>query len=256
MRKSHLPEKIIRALLQLSLTEKEITAYICLLENGALSVQEISRITGINRVTIYSSIDELKQKGLVSESRRGKRRLFVAEEPEKLMGILERKNEHLKRERHSLENIILPALRAVDINQEDCPVFKFFEGEDGINRVYEEYILKKKEVINSGSYETAVKAVSFEGEVGYFKEIKKRNIFYRVILEDTPLNRKFAAAGKGIVHTKFLPEGERVTADIAVAGNITALISYDHLTATIIENESIAKSIKFHLDFMWDKLGN
>ena len=90
MRKN-ISENLKKALLQLNLTEKEIASYLALLELGALSIQDISRNTGINRVTTYSAIEELRQKGLVSESRKGKKKLFVAENPESLENILQEK---------------------------------------------------------------------------------------------------------------------------------------------------------------------
>lgn len=254
MKNSIASESLTKALLQLNLTDKEVWTYLALLESGALSIREISLKTGINRVTTYTAIDELKSKGLVAESRKGKRKLFVAENPESLRTLLAEKSEQLEKEKISLENIILPALKAININQQNKPQIKFFEGADGINRVYDEYILKERECINCGSYETATKVLTFEDEVAYIQEIKKRKIFYRMILEDTPLNRKFGEMAKGIAHTKYLAPETKISADIVVAGPLVALISYDKKSATLIEDESIAQAIKMYLDFIWEQL--
>lgn len=254
MKKKFVPENLTKALLQLNLTEKEIATYLVLLENGSLTVRDIARQTGINRVTTYTAIDELKSKGLVAESRKGKRKLFVAENPETLKNLLKEKEERLAKETASLENIILPALKAININQANKPQIKFFEGADGINRVYDEYILKEKDCINCGSYETATKVITFKDEEKYIQEVKERKIFYRMILEDTPLNRKFGAMAKGIAHTKYLAPETKISADIVVAGPLVALISYDKKSATLIEDESIAQAIKMYLDFMWERL--
>jgi HTH-type transcriptional regulator, sugar sensing transcriptional regulator len=255
MKKQILSDGLIKALLQLDLTEKEIASYSTLLEKGALSIQDISRQTGINRVTTYAAIEELKQKGLVAESRKGKRKLLVAEDPECLINLITEKKEKINKEEVALNNIILPALKAININQENKPEIKFFEGEDGINKVFDEYILKTNEAINCGSYDTAIKVMSENYEEKYFTEIKKRKIFYRMILEDTPLNHRFAEIGRGIAHTKFLPAETKISADIVVfGGKYTTLISYDRKTATLIEDKSIAEAIKMYLDFMWERL--
>lgn len=254
MKKKLIPENLAKALLQLNLSAKEIATYLVLLENGTLTIQDIARKTGINRVTTYAAIDELKSKGLVAESRKGKRKLFVAENPETLKNLLREKEEQIEKEKVSLDNIILPALKAININQTGKPQIKFFEGADGINRVYDEYILKEKESINCGSYETATKVVSLKDEEDYIQEVKKRKIFYRMILEDTPLNRKFGEMAKGIAHTKYLSPETKISADIVVAGSLVALISYDKKSATLIEDESIAQAIKMYLDFMWEQL--
>jgi sugar-specific transcriptional regulator TrmB len=252
--KKDISEKLKKALLQFDLTEKEIISYLVLLEQGALSIQAISRNTGINRVTTYSAIEDLKAKGLASESRKGKRKLFVAENPESLENILQEKRDQLKREENILQSVILPSLKAINIHQENKPQIKFFEELEGIYKVYDDYILKSPDVIGCGSYDSVLKVSSWEIEKEYIEEMRKRKILFRGILEDTETNRKFDEISKGVMHNKFLPKGEKVSADILVFGSMVALISYEKKSATLIEDESIAKSIRMYLSFMWDKL--
>lgn len=255
MKNNNVSEKVKKALLQLNFTKKEIAAYIALLELGAGSVQQISRATEINRVSVYAAIEELKRKGMIAESRKGKKKLFVAESPDSIAALLNEKKEKLAKEEGDLQNVILPILKAINFRQENKPQIKFFEGHDGINRVFDEYILKNnRDVINCGSYETATKVISFEKEMEFFQDIAKQKTFYRMLLEDTPLNRKFAEAGKGATHTKFLPQDMKISPDIVVAGPMVALISYDKENATLIEDESIAQAMKMFMDFMWEKL--
>lgn len=240
---------------RLGLTEKEISVYIALLEGGPMAVQDIARNSDVNRVSTYAAIDELKRKGLLAESRKGKRKLMIAETPDALLTIIEQKKNELASEESSLTNDILPILKAINVSQPNKPIFKFFEGKDGITKVYDEYVLKTGEIINCGSYETATRAVNEKEEIGYFEEIKKRKIFYRSILEDTALNRRYGELCQGIGFTKFLPEGTKNSSDIVVAGrSLVVLVSYDKLAATLIEDESIAMTIKTYLDFMWERL--
>ena len=254
MKEDVIQEKAKRALLQFGLTEKEIAVYLILLEKGASSIQEISRESGINRVTIYAAADELKRKGLIAETKKGKRSFLVAEDPENLQDILENKKELLKKEENTLNNLILPTLKAININQKNKPQIWFFEGTEGINRVYDNYALKHKDIIGCGSYETALKATSWEYEEKYLKEIKNRNIFYRVILKDTPTDRKFSETFRGYFHTKFMNLETELAADIHVFGDYVSLMSYDSMTTTLIKDEAIVKSIKIYLEFMWERL--
>lgn len=255
MRNKNVREKVEKALLQLDFTGKEIATYVVLLEIGAGSVQQIARTTGINRVSVYAAIEELKQKGLVAESRKGKKKLFVAESPDLIAALLDEKKRKLLKEEKNLQDMVLPMLRAINVRQERKPQIRFFEGRDGIMKVFDEYILKNsRDVINYGSYETAIQVVSFKEEMGYFHNIAKKKTFYRMILEDTPLNRKFARAGRGVVHAKFLPAGTKIFSDIVVSGPLVALISYEKENATLIEDGSIAQAIEIALDFMWERL--
>jgi len=252
--KKYISENLKKALLQLNLTEKEVATYVVLLEQGALPIQDIARNTGINRVTTYAAIDDLKAKGLISESRKGKRKLFVAENPENLENILREKRDGLKREENVLQNIVLPSLRAININQENKPQIKFFDGLEGIYKVYDDYILNNPDVIGCGSYDSVMKVSSWKVEEEYIKKMRRVKILFRGILEDTETNRKFDEISRGVMHNKFLPVGEKVSADILVFGSMVALISYEKKSATLIEDESIAESIRMYLNFMWDRL--
>ena len=247
-------EKIKKALLQLNMTEKEILCYVALLESGSSSIQDISRFTGVNRVTIYAAISELKKKGLVVETRKGRRKLFVAESPGELKNILEEKKNEVRAEEKLLENFILPTLKAIDARQENKPEIKFFEGLEGIYKVYDDYILNSPDVIGCGSYDSVLKVSTWEVEKKYIEKMRKRKIFFRGILEDTKINHKFNEISKGVMHNKFLPEGEKVSSDILVLGSMVALISYEKKSATLIEDESIAQAIKMYLEFMWEGL--
>lgn len=254
MKKQFLSSGLHHALLKFGITEKEILTYTSLLNKGGSSVQEIFKYTGINRVSIYAAIDELKQKGLVSETRKGKKKLFIAEDPENFISLLEQQKETLRKKDESLQNMIIPMLKAINIQYENKPSIKFFEGAEGINKVYDEYILKAKSAFNCGSYETAIQVISKKAEMKFFDEIAKRKIFYRMLLEDTPLNREFAEASKGIVHTKFLSEDMIVYADIIVFEESVALFSYEKAAVTLIEDYQISHAIKTFLEFMWGKL--
>lgn len=254
MKKNFNLEKVQIALLQFGLTEKEISTYLTLLENGASSVQEISRKNGINRVTIYAAVEELKKKGLIAESKKGRRKLLVAEAPDNLREILLNRKERLKKEENELNRLILPALKAISVNQENKPRIRYFEGVKGMSVVFDYYTLKYRSLIGCGSYEAAMKVTSWKDEAWYLREIKRRKIIYRAILQDTPLDRKFSEKFKGNFHTKFLPPEAKVTADIHVFGHYVALMSYETLGTTLIEDKSIAESMKLYLDFMWERL--
>lgn len=254
MKNEVVAEKLKKALLQLNLTEKAILCYIALLESGSSSIQAISRLTGVNRVTIYAAVEELKKKGLVFETRKGRRKLLVAESPDELKTILEEKKEQLRAEEKILENFILPTLKAVDMRQENRPQIKFFEGLEGIYKIYDDYILKSPKVLGCGSYDSVMKISNMEVEKKYIEKMRQRKIFFRGILEDTEMNHQFDEISKGVMHNKFLAEGARVSSDILVFGSMVALISYEKKSATLIEDESIAQAIKIYLEFMWERL--
>jgi hypothetical protein len=88
----------------------------------------------------------------------------------------------------------------------------------------------------------------------FLRQIKKKKILYKVILEDTPLNREFAQLGKGLFHVKYLPRDSKISADIHTFGSFVSMTSYDTMITTLIEEESIAESLRVYLEFMWERL--
>jgi len=253
MKKEIIDSKAKRVLSQLGLSNSEIGIYLTLLQSGPSSVQDISRASGINRVTIYSALANLEKQGLIAETKKGTRRLFVAERPEELKTIVEERGEEIQKINLDLESLVLPVLKAINVNQENKPEIRFYEGIDGIYKVYEQ-MLESHDIIGCGSYDSVMKVSSWKEEEKYFHRIKHKKIFYRAILEDTPINRKFAAIAKGIAHFKFLEEGTKLSADIHAYGDQVSLMSYEKVTATVIRDETIAKSLRMMLEFMWERL--
>ena len=73
---------VITQLLQLGLTNRESALYIQSLQAGPSTVQELASQLEENRVTIHSAAQQLLKKGLLFETRKGKKRFIVAEDPE------------------------------------------------------------------------------------------------------------------------------------------------------------------------------
>ena len=96
---------------KLGLTEKQALVYLTALELGYTSIQKIAQKAKISRPTTYEIVKSLKQKGLISESKDKNKRYFIAESPDKLLGILKiEKKEIEEKEREFLR--IISALKS------------------------------------------------------------------------------------------------------------------------------------------------
>jgi sugar-specific transcriptional regulator TrmB len=80
---------------QLNLSDKEIEVYLACLELGFVSVKQLSRKTFIKRTTIYDILETLEKKDLVDQTKEGKKRLFYATEPIKLIELLDKKRQQI-----------------------------------------------------------------------------------------------------------------------------------------------------------------
>src|SRR3989339_620491 len=73
-------------LTKLGLTESEVRIYMAMLKIGASTVQDIAKEARLSRTAVYQIMTELEHKGLVSTFYQKKKKLMVAEDPEKLEG--------------------------------------------------------------------------------------------------------------------------------------------------------------------------
>ncbi|MDO8617769.1 MAG: helix-turn-helix domain-containing protein [Candidatus Uhrbacteria bacterium] len=124
-------------LMELGLGQKEADVYLAMLQLGPSSVQEIADASAINRSTIYPVIDELQHRGLASTFEKGKKVLFAAENPQRLVSLVVHEFSHIEAKRNQLE-ISLPKLLAVFNTRNDKPRVRFFEGEEALEAVRDE----------------------------------------------------------------------------------------------------------------------
>ncbi len=119
---------------KLGLNEKEVKVYLAGLELGPNSVQNIAKMAKITRPTTYEIIKGLEEKGLFVEVKQKKKRYFVAQSPERILGILRtQKREIEEREREFIR--IIAALEA-KYSKEKGEV-KLFKGKEGLKALEE-----------------------------------------------------------------------------------------------------------------------
>lgn len=111
---------------KLGVTEKEVRVYLAGLELGPSPVQKISEIAKIARPTTYEIIKKLEAKGLFAETKQRGKRVFLAQSPERILGLLRiQKREIEEKEREFIR--IIAALES-KYSKEGIRVYKGKEG--------------------------------------------------------------------------------------------------------------------------------
>jgi sugar-specific transcriptional regulator TrmB len=85
----------VESLKQLGLTEKEAKVYLMLLRIGPSPVSSLARRTNLKRVTVYSVLDSLMSRGLVSFEKGENGRSYIPHDPECLLYDLEKESSQL-----------------------------------------------------------------------------------------------------------------------------------------------------------------
>lgn len=241
---------IKKSLAFIGFSEKEVLVYLALLELGKGTVTEISRKAGINRPTGYHILSSLESKELVKLSGKEPKEEYVAESPDQIEKILLNKikeGESFVKEARK----IIPELKSMH-NVSDRPKILFYEGREGMEKVYEDTLSSHEEIRAFATYDDMEKALP-----GYFPEY-----FYRRASKKIPIRAIFPYTEAGINLSKDDEVQMRKTAmipadkyyfspEINIYDNKIMIASWKEKLGIIIESAEIADAMKKVFELSW-----
>lgn len=233
----------------LGLTTRQAKVYLAALELGGGTMQMLARKSGLNRTTIYTFIDDLKERGYILETRRAKRRIYSAVHPDRLVEMQRTRLGGLER--------ILPELLAINNQSAQKPKVTFYEGPKGIEDLYADMLRDKKEIFayeDLDNLKAGLSAHFFE----YFpKERARRDILIRSISRDTPFAREFSKKNRGLLRETKLIATDDFRTDINIYGDKVALMDLrgNPPSCVLIENHHLATTMRIIWQQLWEKLG-
>jgi hypothetical protein len=234
---------------QFGLGEKEAKVYLAVLELGGASVQAVANRAGIHRVSTYDLLESLKTKGFVFDAQQGKRRIIVPAEPEQVAAAL--------RSKEQLFSALVPELAAIRGKAEGKPRTLYFEGRDGIWLAVKDYLARKKtaaEILVYGSARQLLDEYGAElkGEDGdeNSKEAGFKNLQNSINPKDKTASESTGYFGP----VRFLPENKKINGNIFIYGDRVLSISWDRLTAVIIEDKYNANDQRCIFNLLWELL--
>lgn len=240
---------------QLNFSEKEIDVYLAALAMTSASISNLAKKAGIKRSTVYVLLEKLKEKGLVSLSDKKGKQIFITENPEKLLKIVDqRKDELANQEKEIKKN--LPKFKALAKKDTAIPLFRYYEGKEAVWNIFNDIIESKQNasVVAAGQIYDVLGIKRFTKEI-----IQKRSQLgteARIIADQHPENVKGWKEGKTAIREyRFFPSDIILDASIYVYANKIAMIFLkDYLSGLIIENEKVFLVFKFMFDSLWKEL--
>ncbi|EKD58616.1 MAG: transcriptional regulator, TrmB [uncultured bacterium] len=228
---------------------KKADVYLAALELGSSSVIEISKKAGIKRTTCYDILLDLIHEGLISETSKGKKRLFVGEDPEKIQRNLKNK------ERLFAE--ILPQLQSINNVRGSKPKIRFYEGKEGIKEVYEDTLKYNKEILGFASYDV-IGIMGKEWANEYLAKRIKNGIYGKGIIPGTePMLRDYISKDQEQRRSTKVIDAKKYpfSIEINIYGHQSvALMSAKEEIAVIIEGAEIHNTMKLIFELIWDLL--
>lgn len=232
----------------LGLSEKQATLYRLLLENGASRVATLSQKSGIKRSTVYATLKELAQNGLVTQFEKGNIIFFRPETPYKLQEMIETKTSEAKIVKELGEDVVA-GLMSQWKAAVGRPVIRHFEGKEGIERVLEDiYAPGKSEILGCVGLEHPDEEL-YGKIIAKFMPLRvRRKIFTRALNSDSSRARELQKHDKQHVREIFLSDPQRypLPAEIDVYTDKIALLSFDRkdFTGLVIENQAFATTLR------------
>lgn len=233
----------------LGMTSMQAKVYLAALELGEATMLALAGKSGVNRSTIYTFIDELRERGYINETKRGKRHVYSAVNPERLVEMQKVRLSGLER--------ILPDLLAINNKSAKKPRVTFYDGMQGVEEVYADMLREKKEILAYEDLEDLRAELPPRIFDWFPKERARRDILIRSISRDVPFARNFSKDNlKFLRKTKFITAPKFKT-DINIYGDKVALIDLEGPSpfAVLVENRHLADTMRVVWQQLWERLG-
>lgn len=233
---------------QTGLSKKHAAVYASLIDNGQQSLSDLHRSTQISRPALYELLPYLERRGLVSQVKTGRRFAYIAESPQRL---LEQYESQVAAEKKGLRDLVDTYIS----NNEERPRVKYFEGEKGVDFVFDDVIntLPIGGEFYRYSARHNVKTERFAKSY-YAKHRDDRKIERLVITSEQKAKGKTPKLERSV---RAIPKEFDLFEDnisLLIYGHKTAYIDYSSKTSFVIESEKIANFQHKLFKLLWKKL--
>lgn len=247
---------------ELNLSRKEIALYINLVKHeDGLTILKLAELSGVNRATTHVNIENLTQKGLVTQIKkgRGSKRVVLSEPPEKLAVIFKERKAKIEAAEDQLD-FITGAIKELKQEQQQGKLMDIrrYNGYEEIKLIYED-VLKAREIRSYLNYKELIKV--FPANTMKFLEAQEKHPDLRMweIMEDSKEAREYAKRTHAeryfckLTSQKLdLDSLDYMLFDGKIA--IIDLAEGENINGVIIENETFYNSARSIHKFVWQLL--
>ena len=240
-------DKLLRSL---GFTDSESKLYLVSLETGPATVQDLAKHAKISRVTAYAAVDALMRNSLMSTLQQGKKRLFSAESPDRLISFMHSRMQHMQ---STLKEVEASVGELRFLQRGEKPVVKMFTGKEGIKAIQQDMLeTAPKTVDEFMNFDEVVRLYPTEENTDFFTKLdklrpKRRLVFY--LNEGKGLKPGFPDEHIAVIKG---PEANKLFADIMIYGNKIALSTLrGELIYVLIESQDLADAFRLMMDHVW-----
>lgn len=227
---------------KLGMNDNDIKVYIFLLKSGVSTAPEISKSTGIDKATVYRSLDNLSKSGYVSEIVVQNIKRFNAAPPHKLVDKVDELREELGQ--------VLPDLAKLTTMQRTTAQVELYQGKEGIKTVMQDILNERKPYYIMGHAETFFDEVPIYCDI-WISRIEKRGVKGKLLCPKEE-NFKIAKTEK----LRDLPKELTSLISTWIYGDkVAQFVMTRPAYVVLIKNKEVAESNKKLFEYIWKLTG-
>ncbi|MBX4181241.1 helix-turn-helix domain-containing protein [Candidatus Parcubacteria bacterium] len=249
-------EVLETSLQEIGLAHEQALVYQTLLNLGPSKAFKIAFNSGIKRSLTYKILGQLQDIGLIEskETEEDKVRTFFPTHPSSLEALIEKKRESAHAAKYAFDKVAQSLISAYNIANKK-PNVQFFEGDKGIQYVFDDIIKTKSDTLLFRSY-LDTSSESINKMLDEHKERRKRfGLGMRLISSREPTIELSLQDKENNIARKYLPQDKfALPAQITVYSDKVAITSYGAaIVTTVIENPEIKVSFSALFELIWSQ---
>lgn len=239
------------------LDERGAKVYLAALELGPNPVQKIAQRAGIPRATVYLVLEDLQGKGLITTYDEGKKTFFVAESPNRLEQLLEKREAEFQAQKDVIKNLVPELISRGQFEKRERPMVKYYEGKNAIKSWLKDSLFDRGgEILSFLHYDRADAILQkIEFPVEEMRAMRKK---YKVKSRVIYTTKKGPIEGYSTSErqAKFISlDKYPFEAGIDVRGDRIFFVPYNvPLRGVAIEDKAIANSMRMLFEVLWSNL--
>ncbi len=241
---------LIVILKNIGLSEKAARVYLSALMLGEATVLELSKHSEVKRTSIYYTLDELKNLGALTETKRQRKVYYLPAQPRELI-------KHIREKVYEAEDLV-EELEHIKHSVFKKPRVYFLYGPSGFKQIWDMVFAsrdKEFRIITEGqNFLDFVREKYILDDI--IKNKKKLGISSRQLISDSPYAREIIAKDYAENRkSKLLPRTYKIPFTEVICSEFVAFISprWDN-NLFVVENERFAETRKSIFEITWERL--
>jgi sugar-specific transcriptional regulator TrmB len=235
---------------QLGHSPQEAAVYLAALELGGSTATDIAAKARLPRTTVNLIINSLNKKGLMNAYIQRKRKIWAAENPERLMITL--------KEREAALKLVLPELQSLRHDTGVKPTVRAYSGVEEIRQIMNDILETKHNVSAILSWDEWQNLLGKNYMEDFIESRYRQYLRIRIL---TPKSKAATALkardGEELRTTQFLPSSIEINNCNFIYANKVAIISLNKKrpVGILIEDQDIHHTMEVLFESLWHQSG-